>query len=273
MMDQLIAIKDKLLAFWNKYTTKQKTIIICVVLAVFFAIVILSYVLTRPVYTHLASFSDASLASTLSDSLDSEGITYKMETDPSTGITSFDVEQSKYSDAVLAMGANGIVDKEMSWDDALKSDMTTSSLEKQTKITLALQSSIKENLLKFDGVEDATVIINRQEDDKKFISATKETAVSVSLKLADGKELPTETATAMAYYLTNAVGNTTTDNIVIVDTKGNLLYGAKTDNTLGGTISGTEDYKAKLQQTFSERTEKMLLKAGYDRCRLQQDKY
>ena len=51
MMDQLIAIKDKLLAFWNKYTTKQKTIIICVVLAVFFAIVILSYVLTRPVYT------------------------------------------------------------------------------------------------------------------------------------------------------------------------------------------------------------------------------
>lgn len=264
MMDQLIAIKDKLLAFWNKYTTKQKTIIICVVLAVFFAIVILSYVLTRPVYTHLASFSDASLASTLSDSLDSEGITYKMETDPSTGITSFDVEQSKYSDAVLAMGANGIVDKEMSWDDALKSDMTTSSLEKQTKITLALQSSIKENLLKFDGVEDATVIINRQEDDKKFISATKETAVSVSLKLADGKELPTETATAMAYYLTNAVGNTTTDNIVIVDTKGNLLYGAKTDNTLGGTISGTEDYKAKLQQTFSKRTEKMLLKAGYD---------
>ena len=174
MMDQLIAIKDKLLAFWNKYTTKQKTIIICVVLAVFFAIVILSYVLTRPVYTHLASFSDASLASTLSDSLDSEGITYKMETDPSTGITSFDVEQSKYSDAVLAMGANGIVDKEMSWDDALKSDMTTSSLEKQTKITLALQSSIKENLLKFDGVEDATVIINRQEDDKKFISVVKD---------------------------------------------------------------------------------------------------
>ena len=264
MMDQLIAIKDKLLAFWNKYTTKQKTIVISVVLAVFFAIVILSYVLTRPVYTHLASFSDASLASTLSEALDGKGITYKMETDPNTGITSFDVEQSKYSDAALVMGANGIVDKEMTWDDALKSDMTTSSLEKQTKITLALQSSIKENLLKFDGVEDATVIINRQEDDKKFISATKETAVSVSLKLADGKELPTETATAMAFYLTNAVGNTTTDNIVIVDTKGNLLYGAKTDNTLGGTISGTEDYKAKLQQTFSERTEKMLLKAGYD---------
>lgn len=43
MMDQLIAIKDKILDFWNKYTSKQKTIIICVVLAIFFALVLLGY--------------------------------------------------------------------------------------------------------------------------------------------------------------------------------------------------------------------------------------
>lgn len=30
MMEQLIALKDKILEFWNKYTSKQKTIIICV---------------------------------------------------------------------------------------------------------------------------------------------------------------------------------------------------------------------------------------------------
>ena len=28
MMEQLIALKDKILEFWNKYTSKQKTIII-----------------------------------------------------------------------------------------------------------------------------------------------------------------------------------------------------------------------------------------------------
>ena len=102
MMDQLIAIKDKLLAWWNNYTTKQKTIIICVVLAIFFLIVLLSYLLTRPVYTHLANFSDAGLANTLSEALEEEGIKYKMETDAS-GTTSFDVEQGDYSNAVLAM--------------------------------------------------------------------------------------------------------------------------------------------------------------------------
>ncbi|MCI8962814.1 MAG: hypothetical protein HFG37_03765 [Eubacterium sp.] len=263
MMDQLIAMKDKIVAFWNKYTTRQKTVIICVVLAVFFALVLLFHFMTRPVYTHLATFSDAGLANTLSEALEGKNIKYEMDTDAS-GTTSFEVEQSDYSEAVLAMGANGIVDKEMTWETALESDMTTSSLEKHTKITLALQSSIKENLLNFAGVQDATVIIDRPEDDKTFIAATKEASVSVTLRLAEGKEMERETATAMAYYLTNAVGNKTTDNIVIVDTAGNLLYGAKTDNTLGGTVSGIDDYKSKLQQTFAERTRKMLLKAGYD---------
>lgn len=263
MMDQLIAIKDKIVALWNRYTTKQKTIIICVALVVFFLLVLLSYLLTRPVYTHLATFSDASMASTLSEALDGEGIKHNMDTDAS-GTTTFEVEQSDYSDAVLVMGSNGIVDKDMTWEDALKSDMTTSSLEKHTKITLALQSSIKENLMNFDGVEDATVIIDRDEDDYTIRSENEETSVSVTLRLASGTEIEREVATAMAYYLTNAVGNKTTDNVVIVDTAGNLLYGAKTDNTLGGTISGADDYKAKLQQTFAERTEKLLLKAGYD---------
>lgn len=263
MMDQLIAIKDKLVSLWNRYTTKQKTIIICVTLAVFFLLVLLSYLLTRPVYTHLATFSDASMASTLSEALDGAGIKHNMETDAS-GTTTFEVEQSDYSEAVLAMGSNGIVDKEMTWEDALKSDMTTSSLEKHTKITLALQSSIKENLMNFNGVEDATVIIDRNEDDYTIRSENEETSVSVTLRLASGTEIEREVATAMAYYLTNAVGNKTTDNVVIVDTAGNLLYGAKTDNTLGGTVNGVDDYKSKLQQTFAERTEKILLKAGYD---------
>lgn len=263
MMDQLIAMKDKLIAWWNNYTTRQKTIIICVTLAVFFLLVLLSYILTRPVYTHLATLSDGALANTLSEALTEKGLKYEMETD-SSGTTSFEVEQSDYSNAVLTMGAQGIVDKEMTWEDALESDMTTSSLEKHTKIRLALQSSIKTNLLNFDGVEDASVIIDRKEDDNTIRSESEEASVSVTLRVANGKEVSTEVARAMAYYLTNAVGNTTTDNVVILDTTGKLLYGAKTDNTLGGAVSSLEDYKSKLQRTFAERTERMLLQAGYD---------
>lgn len=60
--------------------------------------------------------------------------------------------------------------------------MTTSSDEKQTKATLALQSSIRKGLLNFDGVEDATVYINRPKDDGTIYADKQDTSVSVSLK-------------------------------------------------------------------------------------------
>jgi flagellar M-ring protein FliF len=262
MMDRLIAIKDKFLAFWDKYTTKQKTLIISVVLAIFFAIVLLSYFLTRPVYTELVKLS-GDTASTFDSALSSGGIDYKKESD-SKGNTVFSVEQSQYSDAVLLMGENKITDTEMSWDDAFNNDMTVSSAERQTKATLALQSSIRKGLMNFDGVEDATVYVNRPTDDGTIFSEKKETSVSASLKLAKGSEITSETAQAIAYYLANAVGNSTTDNIILTDTTGNLLYGQKEDNTLGGSVSGSDDYKEKLRNTFCKNVSNMLMKAGYD---------
>ena len=262
MMDRLIAINDKFLAFWDKYTTKQKTLIISVVLAIFFAIVLLGYFLTRPVYTELVKLS-GDTASTFDSALSSGGIDYKKESD-SKGNTVFSVEQSQYSDAVLLMGENKITDTEMSWDDAFNNDMTVSSAEKQTKATLALQSSIRKGLMNFDGVEDATVYVNRPTDDGTIFSEKKETSVSASLKLAKGSEITSETAQAIAYYLANAVGNSTTDNIILTDTTGNLLYGQKEDNTLGGSVSGSDDYKEKLRNTFCKNVSNMLMKAGYD---------
>lgn len=262
MMEQLISIKDKILEFWNKYTTRQKTIIVCVTLAIFFALVLLGYFLTRPVYVDLMTLS-GSTASEFSEALDSDGVDYEMESD-NNGNTTFRVEQSQYSQAMLLVGANKVLDENMTWDDALDNDMTTSSAEKSTKANLALQASIRTGLLNFDGVEDATVYLNRPSDDGTVYSEKKETAVSVAFRLKKGYEMTSETATAIAYYLANAVGNATTDNIVITDTAGTLLYGAKEDNTLGGSVAGTADYVSKLRNTFEKNVSDMLLTAGYD---------
>ena len=263
MMDQLIAIKDKILEFWNKYTTKQKTVIICVVLAIFFALVLLSYFLTRPVYTQLVTLS-GDAASEFDEQLEGEGIKFKKESN-SNGSTVFSVEQSAYSDAVLLMGKNKISsDEGMTWEDALDNSMVDSSEQRQTKATLAMQSSIRQGLMKFDGVEDATVYINRPIDDGTIYSEKKETSVSAALKLAKSTEIKAETASALAQYLANAVGNATTDNIVLTDTTGTLLYGAKEENALGGAITSNAEFQTKLRNQFVKNTSEMLMKAGYD---------
>lgn len=262
MMDQLIAIKDKILEFWNRYTTKQKTVIICVIAAIFFLIVLLAYFLTRPVYDDLVTLGGKT-ASEFAEALDGEGIRYEKISD-SNGNTQFRVEHSQYSNAVLLMGANKVTTEGMTWDEAFDTDMTTSKMEKDTRATLALQSSIRTGLLTFDGVEDATVYLNRPTDDGTIFAQKQETAVSVSLQLKQGYEMTGDTAVAIAYYLANAVGNQTTDNIVLTDTKGTLLYGSKDDNTLGGSISSSSEYVEKLRNTFSKNVQNLLLKAGYD---------
>ena len=263
MMDRLIAIKDKLLAFWNRYTTKQKTIIICVTLAIFFAIVLLAFLLTRPVYVDLVTLNSET-ASSFREQLDAAGVDYEAEA-ISTDRVRFKVEQSEYSDAVVVMGANQVTDETgLSWKDALEEDMTTTSQVRTTKINLALQASIRAGLLTFDGVEDATVFLDKPKDDSTIFSEGLEASVSASLKLKQGYEMDENVAMGIAYYIANAVGNKTTDNIVITDTKGNLLYGEKEDNTLGGAVTGRADYRQKLQNQFAKNVEEMLRKAGWD---------
>ena len=119
MMEQLIALKDKILEFWNKYTSKQKTIIICVACAILVAIVLLAYFMTRPVYTDVATLSGET-ATTFDTALQGAGLDYVKESD-NNGNTTFKVEQSQYSDAVLLMGENQITDDEMTWEKALQS--------------------------------------------------------------------------------------------------------------------------------------------------------
>ncbi len=262
MMDQLVAIKDKILEFWNKYTAKQKTVIICVACAILIAIVLLAYFMTRPVYTDVATLSGEA-ATTFDKALGGAGLKYEKESD-NEGNTTFRVERSQYSDAILLMGENQITDDEMTWEKALESDMTTSSDEKQTKATLALQSSIRKGLLNFDGVEDATVYINRPKDDGTIYAEKEDTSVSVSFKMAGNKTMDGETADAIAYYLANAVGSAKPDHIVLTDTKGNLLFNGQEDTGLGGTISSTEEYRNKLKNNFAKYVRDLLTKAGYD---------
>ena len=69
ILDWLKSMKDKIVDFWNKYTAKQKTVIVCVVLAIFLAMVLLVYFLTRPVYVQFLTIDDTKTASQMVDAL------------------------------------------------------------------------------------------------------------------------------------------------------------------------------------------------------------
>ena len=81
MADRLKAIPVRILEWWNKFTSKQKTIIICIAAGVIIALAILVTVITRPQYELLANCESTKEASEITGLLDGAGITYTVSDD------------------------------------------------------------------------------------------------------------------------------------------------------------------------------------------------
>jgi Flagellar biosynthesis/type III secretory pathway lipoprotein len=258
MTERLKQIPVKALEFWNKYTSKQKTIIISVISIIFLAIALLVFFLSRTQYGQLASFQDTKDTSALIQVLDDKGIKHKESTNGKIVY----VDKKNMTDAILAMNENNIPSSGMSWDDALKNDMSTTETEKNQKFTLAAQNTLRQNLLNLDGVTDAVVYINQPVDDYTILSEKKEPSVSVMLTLS--KAMTASQAESVATWLATSVGCSNTDNIRIIDSDKNLLFGGNSDSVLGGNISNKEDYKEKLRNTINQNVEAVLIKYGYN---------
>ena len=56
MVERLKVLLERFLEFWNRYTSKQKTVIICVAAAVIFTLAVLFAVFSRTQYTQLEVF-------------------------------------------------------------------------------------------------------------------------------------------------------------------------------------------------------------------------
>lgn len=264
MLDKLKEIPEKLLEFWNKYTAKQKAIIISVIVTVLLAIVILVFVLTRTQYTHLVTLSDEASVTELQELLDNDGIAYKTE-NTSTGYE-ITVDQSKTTEALLLMGNNEIVgstsNSDMDWEAALDNSIDTTEGEKSQKYTLAFQSEIRNYLKSINGVKDAFVSINSPEDDGTIFSENQESSVAVMLDLSD--ELEETALQGMANYLATAVGNKDTELITIVDTDSNLLFDGSSEEGISGSATSTAQYQEKLRAVIKNDLKQVLLKADYN---------
>ncbi|MDE5891465.1 MAG: flagellar M-ring protein FliF, partial [Acetatifactor sp.] len=78
MLDRLKEIQAKVLEWWNKFTSKQKTIIIAIIAVVIFAFAILIYAFSRPQYTRFQSCETATEANRIMEALEDAGIDCKL---------------------------------------------------------------------------------------------------------------------------------------------------------------------------------------------------
>lgn len=268
MAEKLKEIPEKLLEFWNKYSTKHKAIFLSIIACVLIAMGILVFVLTRTSYTHLITLADETSVTQLRELLESEKIAYK--TSKKSNGYEITVDEKKATDAMILMGNDEIVDtqdgSDMDWETALKNSIDTTEGEKNKKYTLAYQNDLRTFIKKMDGVEDAWVSVNAPEDDGTIFAENQDTSVAVMLDLKDDMTTAdsTKIAQSLANYLKTSVGNQDTSKITIVDSNSNLLFDGSSADTLSGNASSTAEFQETLRAVIKNDLKQMLLKNNYN---------
>ena len=115
MPERIKELLQKVLDWWNKFTSRQKTIIIALAATVIFAFAIVIYVTSQPKYVDLITCENAARAAEVEKLLTEASIVHKASPD---GLK-FSVETSQYQTAVWTLGSNGYGAEEYTLQQAL----------------------------------------------------------------------------------------------------------------------------------------------------------
>jgi len=257
MAERAKQILKQLLAIWNKYTSKQKTVIISAVCVIIFALSLLVFLMQRTTYDKLTVAESPQDASTITKLLEGDGIAYKTGKD---NLTIY-VDAKKSADALYLLADNNMPSNGLTVDDLFNNSLSTTNYDRTLKINLFFQNQVTKRIMKIEGVKDAEVDYIPDSSSGSIFGDTKETSASVFLTVQD--DFDTKKAKTIAVMVASVIGNTTPDTIKVADQFGNLLYGGEED-LYSGSISGKEDYEERLTNNTINRLYALLIKSGYN---------
>lgn len=218
MVDRLKELLQKVLDWWNKFTAKQKTIIISVAAGVILALAILATVLTRPKFETLITCDSTKEASEIIELLENDGIQYTVTDD---GLI-ISVRKEDIATATLLLGANDYPADSYSLESALSGGFSTTESDKSKTYKLYQEEHLETIMEATENVRAAYVTLSIPDDNGTLLASKEEAYASVMLDLKE--PLAEGVAENFARNVATAIGNKTTDNITIIDTSGNLLF-------------------------------------------------
>lgn len=259
MQEKVKEILHKILEWWNKFTSKQKTIIIGISAVAVFTFAILIYVFTKPQYTVWRTCESTSEAAEVREILDDAGITY----DTGSDALVIRVLTNQLPQADLALGASGYVPDSWGIENVTNGGFSKTEADKQREYVVYREKCIEKAIQSNNSVKKAEVVLNIPEQTGTLIASKEEASAWVQLTLQD--KISSDQAAAMARAVATGLGNDTTANIVIVDTDGNLLFSGEEDYTVTGRANSLLQLEAQAKTLIAGDIKKVLVGTGmYD---------
>lgn len=253
LIEKLKELGSRILEWWNRFTARQKTLIVSGVALIILAIAIIVSKLMQPEYILLRECETTAEAAEVRDLLEEESMTYTISDD---GLT-IKILREELSDANLLLGANNIRSADYTIDDVTSGSFSTTESDKQKKNVYYLERKLARDIMRFAAVQNASVELTIPENKGTLIAEKEEASAFILLTLKG--EFGTETAAYLARAAATAMGNATTDNIVIMDTDGNMLFTGDDNYSLSGTTNAQLSAKAEAEKMLIGEVRRVLL--------------
>ena len=254
IVEKLKELANKILEWWNRFTAKQKTLIVSVVAVLIIAIVIIVSMLLKPKYSLLRECESTKEASEVIELLEGEGYAYEI-TDDGLRIS---VLAEQLGPANLLLGANNIQAAGYGIDNVTDGNFSTTESDKEKKYKVYMESRLENDVLSmFTAIKRAVVTLNIPENDGTLIAQEQESYATVVLELKD--EFSQESAAYLARAVATSLGNDTTNNIVIMDSDGNMLFTGDEDLSASGMASTQLSVKSEAEKNMINSVRRVIL--------------
>lgn len=254
IVEKLKELGNKILEWWNRFTAKQKTLIVGVLAVLIIAIVIIVSNLTKPQYVLLRECETTKEASEVRDLLEADGYHYEITDD---GLT-ISVLAQELGRANLLLGANNIQAAGYGIENVTDGSFSTTESDKQKKHVVYLEKQLENDFLAmFTAIDRAHVKLNIPEDDGTLIAKEQESSAWVLLELKD--EFTQESAAYLARAIATALGNETTNNIVITDAEGNMLFTGDENYSASGMANAQLSVKNEAERNMINSVRRVIL--------------
>lgn len=258
MQERLKELPKKFLEYWNKWTSKQKTIVVSIVSGVILLIGILVFVLGRTKYVDLYTYTDTRTASNVVTLLQGNSIATKLASDNLT----VRVDEKRYSEAIMAVSTSDLADSSFGIDGLLDTSITTTNWEHLQRLHILTEEKLLASIKIVNGVQDARINYFPKDTSNRILTVSQEIPVSVILVTTEefNKKKSSET---IAKMVAAAVGNQTTDNVKILNQKGELLYDGPKDEEEEIDITDKMAVRQRFQDAYIEMVKGALLMNGF----------
>lgn len=253
ILEKLKELGNKILEWWNRFTAKQKTLIVIAISSVILAGVILVTSLTKPEYVLLKECENATQASSVKDLLNEGGLKYEVSED---GLT-FRILKEQQPDAIWLLGSNSIKTAGFGIENVTNGGFATTESDRQKLYLKYLEEYIRDNLIEpMSIVDSANVMLNIPENTGTLIDAGVESSATVVLTL--NGEMSPESAAALARGIAVGIGNETTNNIVILDSQSNLLFSGEDNYSTSGVATSQLSVKSEAERLVTAKVRQAL---------------